>query len=257
MLLFADDLKLFHINKSPNDVVLLQNDLNVLSDWCSKNNLLLNVFKYKVLTFSKKREKYLYDSYITLYLLYESELTRVYKNDDLGIIFDESLTFNEHYLCIQNKASSMLGFINRSCKSFNNPYALKALYYSYVRSILDYASMVWSPSRIGPIHAIESIQNRFLRFLSFKCDIQRQLHSSYLPLLTVLNMESLEIRRKRLDLCFIDTVNYYMFINTPCSRLYLNIEAKLCTYICDWHSVCWKKYQLFCPFYHSTNQIKT
>jgi len=97
----------------------------------------------------------------------------------------------------------VLGFINRSCKSFNNPYALTPLYYSYVRSILDYGSMVWSPSRIGPIRAIESIQNRFLRFLSFKYDIQRQPHSSYLPLLTVLNMESQEIRRKRLDLCFI------------------------------------------------------
>lgn len=198
MLLFADDLKLFRIIKSPNDAVLLQNDINVLSDWCSKNNLLLNVSKCKVLTFSKKRVKYLHD-----YLLYESELSRVYKNCDLGIIFDESLTFNEHYLYIQNKASSMLGFINRNCKSFNNPYALKALYYSYVRSILDYASMVWSPSRIGPIRALESIQNRFLRFLSFKCDIQRQPHSSYLPILTVLNMESLEIRKKRLDLCFI------------------------------------------------------
>ena len=198
MLLFADDLKLFRIIKSPDDAVLLQNEINVLSNWCSKNNLLLNVSKCKVLTFSRKREKYIYD-----YLLYESELTRVYKNSDLGIIFDESLTFNEHYLYIQNKASSMLGFINRSCKSFNNPYALKALYYSYVRSILDYASMVWSPSRIGPIRAIESIQNRFLRFLSFKCDIQRQPHSSYLPILTILNMESLEIRRKRLDLCFI------------------------------------------------------
>lgn len=66
---------------------------------------------------------------------------RVYKNNDLGIIFDACLSFNEHYLSNQNKASCMFGFINRRCKSFNNPYVLKALYCSYVRSILDYNSI--------------------------------------------------------------------------------------------------------------------
>ena len=97
----------------------------------------------------------------------------------------------------------MLGFINRSCKSFNNPHALKALYCSYVRSILDYNSIVWSPSRVGPIQTIDSLQNRFLRFLSFNCGIQRQPHSSYQPLLSLSNIETLETRRKRSDLCFI------------------------------------------------------
>jgi hypothetical protein len=37
----------------------------------------------------------------------------------------------------------MLGLINQSRTRFNNPYALKALYCSYVRSILEYNSIVW------------------------------------------------------------------------------------------------------------------
>jgi len=81
--------------------------------------------------------------------------------------------------------------------------ALKALCCSFVRSILDYNSVVWSPSRKGQIQMIESIQNRFLRFLSFNCDIQHLPHSSYQPLLSFLNIESLEIRIKRCNLCFI------------------------------------------------------
>ena len=98
MLLFADDLKLFRIIKTSNDAELLQNDINVLCDWCNQNNLLLNISKCKVLTFSRKRTPYLSNYYLN-----DSLLTRVYKNNDLGIIFDAFLSFNEHYLVFKTK----------------------------------------------------------------------------------------------------------------------------------------------------------
>lgn len=53
MLLFADDLKLFLIIETPNYAELLQNYISFLNDWCAKNSLLINIFKCKVLTFSK------------------------------------------------------------------------------------------------------------------------------------------------------------------------------------------------------------
>jgi len=96
----------------------------------------------------------------------------------------------------------MLGFISRTCSDFNNPIALKSLYCSFVRSVLDYNSVVWSPYMSGPTEAIEAIQNRFLRFLAFKCGVQRQRHTSYLPLHLLTNLESLQLRRIRLDLNF-------------------------------------------------------
>lgn len=49
----------------------------------------------------------------------------VYHNKDLGIYFDSSLSFNDHYSYILNKASSMLGFINRFS---SDPKALKSLF---------------------------------------------------------------------------------------------------------------------------------
>jgi len=54
----------------------------------------------------------------------------------------------------------------------------------------------------GQIEGIEAIQCRFLRFIAFKCGVQRQRHTSYSPLLTLTNLETLQIRRIRLDLCF-------------------------------------------------------
>jgi len=65
----------------------------------------------------------------------------------------------------------MLGFVSRVCLDFNNPIALKSLYCSYVRSILDYNSVIWSPYISGTTDAIEAIQNRFLRLLVFKCGV--------------------------------------------------------------------------------------
>jgi hypothetical protein len=57
----------------------------------------------------------------------------------------------------------MLGLIMRSCNNFDNHLALKSLYCAFVRSILNYNSIIWSPCTSGLIHSLEVIQNRFLR----------------------------------------------------------------------------------------------
>jgi hypothetical protein len=54
ILLFADDVKLFGIFKTPLDTKLLQDDLDNISNWCNINKLYLNVSKCKVITFTRK-----------------------------------------------------------------------------------------------------------------------------------------------------------------------------------------------------------
>jgi len=136
-LLFADDLKIFQLIKSPNDAKLLQNDLNLIHNWCVLNKLYFNIDTCKIMTYSKKRVTQKYKYYIN-----DIELDRVFHIKDLGICFDPSLSFNDHYAYVINKASSMLGFVSRFCSDFNNPVALKTLYCSFVRSILNYNSVV-------------------------------------------------------------------------------------------------------------------
>lgn len=221
-LLYADDMKIYRIITSPADNLLLQDDLNRLSTWCTQNNLSLNINKCKIITFSKNRTPTLYNYYIN-----NIKLDRVYLYKDLGIYFDPSLSFNDHYIYIQNKASSMLGFINRSCKDFVNPLALKSLYCSFVRSLLDYGSIVWSSQSIGATKSMESIQNRFLRIIQFRLCIERVPHSSYQPLLSYLKLETLVNRRKRLDLCFIfKLTNGYINCPELLSLLNFNIPNR-------------------------------
>src|SRR5436190_17300219 len=53
-LLFADDLKIFHPISSACDCELLQEDLNRISQWCTLNNLNLNLNKCHVMSYTRK-----------------------------------------------------------------------------------------------------------------------------------------------------------------------------------------------------------
>jgi hypothetical protein len=58
--------------------------------------------------------------------------------------------------------------------------ALKSVYCCLIRSICEYGSIISSPYQSGHKHNIEEIQHKFLRFLSFKCSIFREPHSSFI-----------------------------------------------------------------------------
>ena len=98
---------------------------------------------------------------------------------------------------------SIIGFITRNCKDFKNQNTLKTLFTSLVRSKLEYNPVVWSPYLNTQIQCIENVQNCFLRFKSYKCNIIRVLHLSYQSLLNIFNIQSLSSRRKINDLIFL------------------------------------------------------
>jgi len=64
----------------------------------------------------------------------------------------------------------------------------------YVRPILEYCSVVWNPSLIKDINAIEAVQRRFTKRLP------GMKHLTYHQRLVKLELKSLELRRVRTDL---------------------------------------------------------
>jgi len=79
--------------------------------------------------------------------LYKEKFVSVFFNIELDRRL--TLSFNKHYLNISKKSSPILGFIfiSRKCKDFTNLFTLKTLYFSLARSILEYNSIVWLPSK--------------------------------------------------------------------------------------------------------------
>lgn len=96
------------------------------------------------------------------------------------------------------------------------------IYISYIRSQLEYASLIWSPFTECNIQKIERVQNKFLRTIEYKMKIP---HSSgnYRAILNITNLKSLHSRRIINDLCFL-----YQLVNNdnfnPVLRSYLNFN---------------------------------
>jgi hypothetical protein len=91
----------------------------------------LNLGKCKCMSFSRSR--------FTRHFRYElsgHRLDTVYSICDLGVVLESKLNFTSHIDSLIVKASRMLSYIRRNGKEFRDPYSLKTLYNSFVRSVL-------------------------------------------------------------------------------------------------------------------------
>ena len=85
--LFADDTKLLSI-RDKSCTSLLQQDLRLLETWCDSNDMVFNIDKCHLLSFTKNCPSSL--------ILYDEELKTVSPEKDLGIIISTSLKWSEH-----------------------------------------------------------------------------------------------------------------------------------------------------------------
>lgn len=164
ILLYADDLKLYTTIHSSIDCIRLQNNLDVLNNWCRSNGLPLNIAKCNVLSFTLKSVPIIYD-----YGLEGVSLSRPDTFNDLGVTFDSKLSFIPHIHKMCLNASKTYGFISRNNRDFCYN-TLKLLFYSFIRSRLEYAAVVWTPYYMRHTNYIENVQRKFLKLLSFKLD---------------------------------------------------------------------------------------
>lgn len=159
-LLYADDLKIFHKITSIEDCVNFQKDIAALIIWCNNNHLSLNFSKCNIMTYTRK--------FLPIIYGYTHEngqmFSRVNLLKDLGVYFDNALTFKDHLNYIVSKANSQFGFLKRNTKMFSSHKSLTVLFGSLVRSHLEYVSFVWNPFYEYGINRIEKIQKRFTRF---------------------------------------------------------------------------------------------
>lgn len=126
------------------------------------------------MTFSRLRSNTFFDYNINgIALLRKTDVIK-----DLGVLFEPKLIFNAHIRYIKDKALKLLGFIFRSCVDFKDKNTFISVYCSLVRSILEYGSIICSPHNIGLITTLEKVQNKFLHFLAFKCNLPRTPHTS-------------------------------------------------------------------------------
>ena len=157
--LFADDCLLYRPIRNIDDQIELQKDLKSLEIWAKDWGMRFNATKCYIMSISRSKTPHQY-----LYSLDDHILEQVQDNPYLGITLSDNLKWTTHINKISNRSNSILGFIRRNLKHCSKSLKETA-YISLVRSVLDYASVVWDPYQKKDIDRLEGIQRRAARFV--------------------------------------------------------------------------------------------
>lgn len=157
--IFADDCIVYRTIVNTDDHLVLQHDLEQISNWCSKWLMTLNTSKCKVMSFTRKPIPSLHS-----YNINKDTVAIATQYKYLGIIFTTNLSWSEHITSVSAKASQSLGYLRRNLR--NAPSNVRKLaYLTLVRPQLEYASPISSPHQKYLTDMLEWIQNRASRFI--------------------------------------------------------------------------------------------
>ena len=167
--IFADDVAMYCPVHSANDCKAFQHDLDLVSTWCSKWQMRLNVSKCELLCITNKRSPVQ-----SAYYINNCHLQWVSSVKYLGVVVDSKLSWNDHISHISSKASKTLNLLCRHMFTCNASSKHKA-FRAFVLPVLDYASSVWNPHTQKNILALEKLQNRGARWV---CGSRFNSHSN-------------------------------------------------------------------------------
>ena len=191
LLLYADDLKLYREIKTDEDVETLQTDLDKLYDLTQYSLLKFHPDKCVVMRLMSSRSKKLRPN--ALYNMDERRLKAVSEEKDLGISFNDNLTFEKHINEKVNKANSLIGMVRRTFVHLDKD-VFKILFISIVRPHLEYEAPIWNPYTKKLINQIENVQLRATKLIPGMHNL------SYRERLEKLELPTLQYRRYRGDM---------------------------------------------------------
>jgi hypothetical protein len=187
--LYADDVKLYFVIKDPSDRVILQKCLDRIFEWALRWELKFSYDKCQLLQLG----------YCDPAIFYSLGTHKIMPTDsicDLGVNFHSNLKPSLHCSMIAAKANVRSKLILKCFLSYNRDNYIRA-FKCYVRPILEYCSVVWSPWLLKDVNILERVQRNFTRKVCILC---RLPILSYDERLHLFGLERLELRRLRTDI---------------------------------------------------------
>ena len=155
--LFADDLKIYTELSFTNTPADFQKQLDYIFNWSITWQINISYTKCNTLEISKHPTT-------TKYTISTISIPSIKTIKDLGITMQNDLKFTNHISDIITRANQRAALIHRCFLSRNTTNLLRA-YKTYVRPLLEYGTVIWSPSLIHLITNIESVQRRYTKRL--------------------------------------------------------------------------------------------
>ena len=135
--LFPDNTKSFRIISIKQNEVILQ-DINEMLKWADMWQLKFHPDKYVKMSINNKEWEN------RTYNVYDIILRNVKPENDIGVIIDNQLKFEDHMYERTKKANNMIGLVRRSFIHLDEEMFLK-LYKALVRPHLEYANIISQP----------------------------------------------------------------------------------------------------------------
>jgi len=160
--LFADDCTIWRSGTNLRQIQFhLQQDLNLISEWCKKWGFQINTDKTMGIIFSNKT------TLIKKKIVLKIDDKQVnFKNSCklLGVTFDNHLTWKNHIDQLVNKSSRALNILRCISGSSwgSNKDTLLILYKSLILSNLDYCCFAYSNSALTNLKKLDTIQYKSL-----------------------------------------------------------------------------------------------
>ena len=199
IIMYIDNIKLYRSITCDDDIKLLNLDFQNIIRWNKKNGMELQLSKCVVLRFTKQVHFHKFSFKVDNF-----EIEYVDNIKDLGVIFDSKLDFKLHIHSIIAKAKRNIFFLIHYARQFTKIHTIITLYNSLVKSSLMFESIIWEPEANYLTYEIEKIQNKFLRFISFKLNIpMRPYDHNYENILNRLNIMTLNNSRIFQNLLFL------------------------------------------------------
>lgn len=161
---YADDTQLY-LSMKPEEtekLVKLQTCLKDIKSWMSSNFLLLNSGKTEVMVFGPEPLRVRLDHMISLDGI---SLTSSLSVRNLGVTFDQNLSFNSHIKLVCRSAFFHLRNITKIRKLLTQHDAEK-LVHAFVTSRLDYCNSLLSGCPKNSLRSLQLIQNAAARVLT-------------------------------------------------------------------------------------------
>ena len=176
----------------------LNDDLERISTWADHWLVNFSAPKTKTMKISKKKKQHISPPIF----MNGTQVDEVKSHKHLGIIFSNNLTWKDHIEELVMSVGKSLDILN-ALKYKIDRVILEKLYFAFVRSKLEYASIVWDNCSKYLSDLVESVQYRAGKIVSGA--IQQTSHEL---LYKELSWERLEDRRKKQRLkVFYKTIN--------------------------------------------------
>ena len=164
--LFADDTSLFLSGTSIDNLkIKAQKELDRVEAWFNANRMQLNSKKTKFILFNLTKAK---RSEPFTIKLGEDNLCRVSEESDekfvrlVGVLLDEELSFKHHIAHIKSKLCS-INFVMARSRNVLPPYIRMLIYNALVKSVLEFACILYGSAKKSTLDCLEKIQKKIIR----------------------------------------------------------------------------------------------